>query len=133
METQDKKDVQKMIDLQSKKDFRKRIGDTPTDALQLVNKKYVDSSKKVFGGAVDSTGVAIALPPGWTSIKNSTGDYTVTHNLATTAYIVVACIGIGVRFLALSTQLSNTFGINTYNNTNTLADGPFNFILTLTS
>lgn len=40
---EDKKEVQKMIDSSSKGEFDKRIGDTPTDDLQLVNRRYVNS------------------------------------------------------------------------------------------
>ncbi len=42
MDEQDKKDIKKMIKDSSKKNFDKRIGDTPTDNLQLVPRKYVN-------------------------------------------------------------------------------------------
>lgn len=38
----DEKEVKKLIKQESKSSFaQKRVGDTPTDALQLVNRKYV--------------------------------------------------------------------------------------------
>lgn len=140
IEPNDKKEIRKMFSLSSTREFNKRIGDTPTDNLQLVPKKYLVSYvsstiggiKATYAGSVNSGGTAIALPAGWSSVKNSTGDYSVTHNLGITAYIAVACIGVGVRFLAVSAQTSTRFDINTYDNTNTLADGPFQFTLTLT-
>lgn len=134
IDSNDKKNIQDMIHLQSKKDFQKRIGDTPTDNLQLVNKKYCDNNKTtIYSGAVSSGGSGITLPSGWTSTHNSTGDYSVSHNLnvGATKYVVTACIGVGVRFLAVSLQSSIRFDINTYDKTGTLADGPFQFTLSL--
>lgn len=134
IDPEDKNTIQNMITLSSKKEFNKRIGDTPTDNLQLVNKKYCDNNKTpIFSGAVDSGGSGITIPSGWTSTHNSTGDYSVTHNLniGATKYVVVASIGIGIRFLAVSLQTSTRFDINTYDKTGTLADGPFQFTLSL--
>lgn len=37
----------------------------------------------MFTGIVDSTGAAVSLPPGWSSVRNSAGSYTITHNLNT--------------------------------------------------
>jgi hypothetical protein len=37
-----KREVQRMIDLASRRDYSKRVGDTPNDSLQLVPKKYVE-------------------------------------------------------------------------------------------
>lgn len=43
MDQQTKKEIQIMIDSTLKSSFsRKRVGDTPTDALQLTPKKYVN-------------------------------------------------------------------------------------------
>ena len=44
LEDQDKREIQKMIDLASRRDYSKRVGDTPNDALQLVPRKYVNLS-----------------------------------------------------------------------------------------
>lgn len=41
MNQEDKKEVENIAKQILNKSFSKRIGDTPTDALQLVNRKYV--------------------------------------------------------------------------------------------
>lgn len=38
---EDKREIAKMIDLESRKSYNKRVGDTPNDALQVVPKKYL--------------------------------------------------------------------------------------------
>lgn len=43
LELQDKKEIEKMINQLTGKTYQKRVGDTPTDALQLVPKKYTDN------------------------------------------------------------------------------------------
>lgn len=67
-------------------------GDTPRGAGQLANKKYVDSNP--YAGFADGNGSAALsrLPTGWTLTRNGVGDYTLTHNLGTTSYAVVATI-----------------------------------------
>ena len=44
LEPKDKQEIQRMIDLASRRDFQKRVGDTPNDALQLIPKKYLELS-----------------------------------------------------------------------------------------
>lgn len=39
---EDKKEIEKIIERKSSAFFDRRIGDTPTDSLQLVNRKYVN-------------------------------------------------------------------------------------------
>ena len=89
-----------------------KYGDTPTDALQLVNKKYVDG--RVYVGAWVDTGAGINtvfLPTGWSVVKNSTGNYTVTHNLRRTDYCVAAMNNAYIPVLVDIANQSNTFGI----------------------
>lgn len=54
MTPQDKKEIQQMIDLALKNSFGKRIGDTPTDSLQLTPRKYVNMYGSVLGRPVNS-------------------------------------------------------------------------------
>lgn len=85
----DEKTVQNMIEQTLKKSFKeKRIGDTPTDALQLANKNYVDTSSG-YVGSVKQDGTNYFLPDGWTSSTDGAADYTITHNLGTDKYGVV--------------------------------------------
>lgn len=70
------------------KSFDKKIGDIPTDALQLVPKKYVD--QKIYAGYVNADGSAgKPFPSGWTVVNSSTAAYTITHNLGTTNYSIL--------------------------------------------
>lgn len=92
IDSTDKLNIQKMIDVSVAKSMeyqtRKR-GDTPTDALHLTPKKYVDS--RIIGGLVISDGTkGTPFPTGWTSSRSGTGTYVITHNLNTTNYIVTA-------------------------------------------
>ena len=84
-----------------------------------------------FSGTVDSTGAAISLPSGWSSSKSATGTYTITHNLGTTAYTVVATPESTRRF-ADALRDTNTMNFYLYNSTSdSLADTQFGFILKL--
>lgn len=48
MDEQDKKEVKKMVE-ETLKSYNKRIGDTPTDTLQLTPRKYVNMYASVSG------------------------------------------------------------------------------------
>lgn len=41
LDDNDKKDIERMIDLVTRRGYEKRVGDTPNDALQLIPKKYL--------------------------------------------------------------------------------------------
>lgn len=128
-----KEEVQKLIDDSLKETMlfsTAKYGDTPTDALQLANKKYVDSVVSPCG-AVASNGAAISLPSGWSSAKNATGQYNITHTLNTTGLSVVAVpMGTNTRAVATSVLSSTVFQINVGNAANSAGeDNPVNFIL----
>ena len=42
LEPQDKKEIEKMIDFATRRTYNKRVGDTPSDALQLIPKKFAN-------------------------------------------------------------------------------------------
>jgi hypothetical protein len=42
LDPQDKKEIERMIDLATRRSYSKRVGDTPSDALQLIPKKYLE-------------------------------------------------------------------------------------------
>lgn len=125
-------DEQRIIDLikqYTSDTFQKRIGDTPTDALQLVNKKYVDGKTGKFG-TVSSGAAGTPFPTGWSASKNSTGNYTITHNLGTTSYVVVATpVGNDTIHAVILSTGSNSFVVVTANNAGSDADCDFMFIL----
>lgn len=105
--------IQGMIDTSLKSSFtQRRIGDTPTDTLQLTPKKYVASlvsanvtsivtqytssilavNNRMYPGYVKSTGAAgTPFPSGWTTSVLGTGNYQVIHNLNNTNnYVITA-------------------------------------------
>ncbi len=48
------------------------------------------SSAGIYAGIVNASGTAVRLPSGWSVQRISDGYYRLTHNLATTAYVVMA-------------------------------------------
>lgn len=133
MQETDKQEIQKMIDLAIERAMlfsTRKLGDTPTDALQLANKKYVDD--RVMFGHVNADGTSTILPTGWTSSKTATGTYLITHNLNSTAYGVVATplFASDSRMTAVVLyQNANDFTINTIFTVSTDTDNPFFFIV----
>ena len=95
------------------RNYEKQIGPPPTDALALVNKKYVDS--KVWSGTLTS------LPTGWTSTDLGTGLTQINHNLYTTDYVVLTTVlqpspaknGIGVTAIVQSPVGETSFIVQT--------------------
>lgn len=49
LDANDKKEIERMIDLANRQLYSKRIGDTPNDALQLTPRKYVNLYGSVAG------------------------------------------------------------------------------------
>jgi len=73
---------------------RRTLGELST-VVHLHRHTEYDKTKTLAGGtthigAVTSAGAATFLPPQWTSSKQATGQYRVTHNLGHTNYSVVA-------------------------------------------
>ncbi len=66
---------------------------------------------QVFGGSIDgATGAALFLPTGWTSVRNSVGNYTITHNLASPVWYTVVATPITGHF---RTRIVS-FGVNSF-------------------
>lgn len=129
----DEEQVKKMIDESVKKATAfstVKYGDTPTDALQLVPKKYVDNlSATIYSGFVNLNGTAGSLPTGWTSSTTGTGQYTVTHNLNSALYTCVAISSATVCFAVLNAINVNDVQLKFLNDTGSLTDCKFYFIL----
>ena len=125
--------IKNLIDQRLSNSFVKKIGDTPTDALQLANKKYVDGkASKVYFGVVASDGSAINLPSGWTSSRTGTGDFVVTHNLAASSngYGVVANPSTDFGITKNANIGANSFEILFVDHNGNLLSTGFVFILT---
>jgi hypothetical protein len=88
-----------------------------------------------YAGAVNSGGTAQTLPRGWSCVRNSTGVYTVTHNLnlSGTTYSVVASPkgSPNTGYCSGMANSNNSFEIYFSNTAGAAADMAFNFTLSV--
>lgn len=98
-------------------------------AGHAVTKAQLDA--KVYGGQVTNAGTAAIPygPSGWTVNRNSVGSVTITHNLGTTNYAIVATPNSAVYKAIWATLSTNTVTILTYDSANSLADTGFTFVV----
>lgn len=83
-----------------------------------------------YGGKVDSAATSEVVPTGWSASYNSgTKIYTVTHNLGTTAYAVVAMAPSFALQPVLQSLGSDTFTIDFENSSGTAFATDFHFVL----
>lgn len=85
-----------------------------------------------WAGSVAAAGSADKLPKGWSSVKNSTGNYTVTHNLGLTAsdYAVSAVSKAGTALrVERVVPGANSFDVVTVNTSDAAADCAFMFTM----
>lgn len=93
---------------------------------------------QVFTGSIDATGATLYLPPGWSAVRNSLGDYTITHNFNVTIWYSVVLTPITGHYRGKIVS----FGPNSFNVTfqesqyaaglytgETLVDTDFNFVV----
>lgn len=85
-----------------------------------------------YYGLVDDDGDENSSPPfptGWSSAKNSTGVYTVTHNLSDNDYVVALTIlaASGALHAKVGDRNLNDFEVRTFNDAGTLTDASFFF------
>lgn len=131
MDDETKKYIEQTVTDNSKNSFDKRIGDTPTDSLQLVNKKYLAM------GHVKNTGAYAPspyfVPPRWTASKTATGTYVITHTLNTTDYGVMITMDVtddptnNVATGVVLTRNRFSFTVNTINLVAPIADKDYDF------
>lgn len=90
---------------------------------------------RVFHGFVNDDGSeGTPFPSGWSSTNNSTGIYTVTHDLSSTDYSVVAVpVASTVKDITISSRGSDTFVVRISNLSDTLENNDFMFILCRTA
>lgn len=132
MNAQDKADVEKLFKELMKNDFSKRIGDTPTDSLQLANKKYVDN--KSSGGLAINGVASTPFPPGWTVSRTAQGTYLINHTLNTSRYSVVATVfGASATIATVNNRGGSNFVINTWTTAGAATDANVFFLVTLSS
>ena len=86
-----------------------------TKDIYIRNNRRIIGS--IYGGEVNGGGTAINLPAGWTSGRDSTGNYTITHNLGTTDYVVTTAPFMtgSTRYYVVdvSARAANSFSLNT--------------------
>jgi hypothetical protein len=87
----------------------------------------VGASSSSYIGRVDSAGVAVSLPAGWTSARNGTGDYTITHNLGSAAYIVLLQSDGAASVPVIHTRGSNSLRTTFFSLAASLTDTSFDF------
>lgn len=83
-------------------------------------------------GKVTSAGAKSTpfLSDRWTVAKNSTGNYTITHNLGFTNYVpIVTASDTNARIICVSGETATKFDVETYNDAATATDTAFNFIV----
>lgn len=87
---------------------------------------------------VDVTGAAVpvsnAIPSGWTVTRNSQGNYTITHNLNSSAYSVIGGTIVsasGTFLFNVKALTANTFTISTVSLSDVETDVRFSCILSV--
>ncbi len=86
-----------------------------------------------YPGNIQQNGTATSLPQGWTSARNSGGNYTVTHNLGHTNYVVVISSKSVTRYAVATGFGVTTFSVLSYADIGiTAADADFLFSLVIT-
>ncbi len=90
---------------------------------------------RVFHGFVNSDGTAgTPFPSGWSSAHTATGRYTITHDLGSTGYSVVATAQAStVKNITIESRGSDSFIVRIANLSDTLEDNNFMFILCRTA
>lgn len=92
----------------------------------------------VYGGLATTAGTATSLPAGWSIAGGVAGQCTITHNLGTTAYAVVATVlpQNTITIVNIDSVGANSFFIKTNNQTGsvtwTATNTQFFFVLVLT-
>lgn len=87
-----------------------KYGDTPTDANQLVPKKYVDTRTPYIGVVTSGGSAGAFFPPGWTVGVVGTL-YTITHNLGTSNYAFFGTSITSAAFPRLISPSSTAFSV----------------------
>jgi len=91
----------------------------------LIKSENIGTTETIYSIAISSAGVGSNLPSGWTTDKNGTGDYTVTHGL--TSQDVVLCSTADSLFSRIATASSDsvdTFRVKTWTDAGVAADIP---------
>lgn len=96
----------------------------------LVTKCNIGGSTSYGGNITAADASTSVLPAGWTVSRGSLGNYTVTHNLGTTGYAVTIVIEPAVAYVVRLNGIgSNSFSVQTLDNTFSFVDSLFSFVV----
>lgn len=90
-------------------------------------------SATTYAGDVTSNAAGTIFPAGWSVGHTGTGIYTITHNLASTNYIVMLTMRGAYFSIHYQSKNTNTFQVVTNLTTSTPADLDFSFFVIITS
>lgn len=85
-------------------------------------------SKTYYMGTVTSGAAGSPFPAGWSVTNGSTGEYTITHNLGTTAY-TVAALAHASNWCQLASKGSNSFLLIFWSSQASTVNNDFDFQL----
>lgn len=117
---------------------RFKVNTTPRHIHNNVDSPFTFQPILTYIGEVNADGTAVLLPNGWTSVGSGTGVYTITHNLNSTYYRIVANPSdpyIGV-FCTIGTRGKNTVVVKTFvpsAGSYAATSASFSFILVITN
>ena len=80
-----------------------------------------------YGFVNNSTSAGTPFPEGWSVVNNGTGDCTITHNLGTTEYVVLATSEGTASIMSPQTRNTNTISIFSYSTAGTSQSTDFFF------
>lgn len=103
------------------------------DSVKIKYSDLIGGPGMIYTGAVTAAGASDNLPDGWSSVRDDTGKYTITHNLNNASYNVVAFPTADEwPILRLQTKVANNFSIWSLGaDTLDYVSVPFNFIVVL--
>ena len=83
-----------------------------------------------YPGRVASDGSEVLLPDGWSSVKHTTGSYSVTHGLGHSNF-AVAAVCASEHVISITTHGTNAFDVAVADLAGNAADAAFSFVLSL--
>ena len=84
----------------------------------------------IYSGEVDSAGVSVSLPSGWSCVRNSVGNFTITHNIGSTSYSFVASTRSGGGIVRNANPANaNSVNYTVLNTSGAAVDNDVTFIL----
>jgi hypothetical protein len=86
-------------------------------------------ANSVYAGYVVSNAAGTPFPAGWSVTNPSTGNYTVTHNLGHTDYVVTATFRAVTGFIQITSRGTANFVVNCKNASSVDANSDFFFTL----